>query len=328
MSFASKQIRDINLSAVRRSLMPDKSKTAGEIAAETNLSIVTVNALLKDMSDCKEVTRGAGVSAGGRPGAVYAYNSRYKLAAVVYGFFTDNIFNIVMSIVDFAGDSIYRKAISVSEVLQSSFDFLLDDAFEKFGNIAVIAFGLPGVEKNGIILLNDIRALEGGQFISHIQQRYSTKALFANDINAAANGFYHRCARNCESAAAIWFPRRFCPGVGLVINGKIHKGWSNFAGEIVALPIGVDWSTLDYDDKNVLEEAASKLAASVCCIAAPERTVLYGDVWREQSGQNISLNVKNRLGCAFEIETQTARWFETDFELGLTLEAINSITFS
>lgn len=328
MSITSKQMRDINLHAVRRALMPNNVKTAGEIAGETNLSIVTVNALLKDMSDAGEVTRGAGVSAGGRPGAVYTYNSRYKLAAVIYGFFKNDSLNIVLSVVDFAGESIHRDSVSINEVEQTSFDAMLDSAFAKFDNIAVIALGLPGVEKNGVILLNDFRALEGAQFISRIQSLYGAKTFFVNDINGAANGFYHRCARNCASASAIWFPRVFCPGVGLVINGKIHKGYSNFAGEIASLPIGVDWRSIDYSSADEAEAAAARLVASVCCIAAPEKTVLYGDFWRAQSGQNISRQVERMLDCAFQIETQTAQWFERDFELGLTLEALNSITFS
>ena len=60
----------------------------------------------------------------------------------------------------------------MEEIGPESFDSALDVVFAAFGNIGLIAFGLPGEAIGNEVIINDFKGLEGRVFLPRLRERY------------------------------------------------------------------------------------------------------------------------------------------------------------
>lgn len=166
--------------------------------------------------------------------------------------------------------------------------------------------------------------------MEHYQRRYETPVLFINDINAAVNGYYHEelNADVSDTVIGIFFPRRYFPGAGAIINGEIYKGSHNFAGEFGYLPLAVDWLEKDYENSEVVSDAVSKLLARISCILAPKQFILYGDFWKSDSVSRLKDKTERLLNHKFEVQVLVSNDFEQYYELGMINVAVEQLEAS
>ena len=324
----TKLMKEINKNLIRSEFLEQLEATASELSQKVKLSIVTVNALLKEMIEDKEVFEGGSIpSKGGRPSMVYRYNSLFKCAAIIYGFSKNNQDYINLIVINLLGECIHREVGAFERIIDNSFDEMLDRAFAKYPTIEVISFGLPGAEENGIITINDYPDIIGDTFMKHYEERYSVPVVFVNDINAAANGYYNYHLNNQpeDTVSGIFFPRVYPPGAGTIINGEIYTGTSNFPGEFGNMPIGVDWLELDYKNTEEVSDAIGKVVAITSCILAPKHFVLYGDFWQKDSGKKIKERAEKLLNNKFEVNIVLSNDFERDYELGMIKVALGQL---
>lgn len=324
-------VKEFNRHLVRKQLLLQKTVTSRQLAHSTGLSLMTVRSILAELAVCGETAEESRVpSNGGRPAAQYRYNSGYSHAVMLFGYQKNDRNLIRMRILNLFGDCVYAEEQYFGPVLCDSFDTMLDRAFASVGAIGIIGFGLPGEEENGIVTINDYPSLVGGDFMKHYRERYGVPVLFVNDINAAALGYCRRCGEVRGAVAGLYFPRLYPPGMGLIIDGKIHRGKQCFAGELGCLPLGIEWSRLRYDDRTELYGAVSRLLAAVICTVAPEQLVLYGDFFTEKDAPRIKESTEKLLRSRFSVSLETESSLEGDYESGLAnilLEKLYAVLF-
>lgn len=321
-------VKEINRNCVRKQLLTLHSATNAQIAAATGLSFMTVRSILSEMIGSGEVVPGSRIpSDGGRPSEEYLYQSGYSHAVLLFGYQNENRNLIRVRVLNLFGECVYTEEQNFGEILCDSFDPMLDRAFQAAGRASILVLGLPGVEEDGVITKNDYRGLIGNTFLKHCREQYKVPVLFVNDVNAAVFGYSGRIGAEAEQAAvaAVYFPRLYSPGLGLVIGGKIYTGERRLAGEIGHLPIGVDWLHLRYGDRDKFAEAAARLLAAVACITAPKRVILYGDFLGEADTGEIREQTRKLLHGDFTFALETAASLEPDLETGLSSIALDRL---
>ncbi len=325
-------MKEINKNLVRDSLKILRKATKQELSLRTGLSVVTIHSLLTEMIQEREVYEGDMIpSNGGRPSLMYCYNENFGHVMVIYGHQKDNNNLIRMLVVNLVGDTVYREEMFLDKIMPESFDDMIEHGLRKFPSIELLGFGLPGEEEDGIITLNDYVDIIGPVFMKRVKDKFKLQVSFVNDINAAINGYYHyKSLGNYDSIVGLYFPRIYNPGAGIVIKGEIFTGKSSFAGEIGALPIGIDWLTLDYQDGERVTREIAKLLSIFSSILAPDLFVLYGDFLSSELSDKIKNKAEVMLGGLFSVHITISDKFEEDFELGMikaTLEQLENKYF-
>lgn len=321
----TKMMKEINKNIIRNCFRVELDLTSAKLSQRTGLSVVTINALLKEMVEIKEVFVGQSIpSNGGRPSTVYKYNDMFRCAAIIFGFTRDDRNYIKVLVTNLLGKCIYEEERDFQNVNDESFNNILDILFEKYKTIEVIAFGLPGTEENGVININDYPDIVGDTFLKYYKERYKVPVIFVNDINAAVNGYYHNKLDNnhIQTVVGLVFNRVYLPGSGVVINGEIHTGKSNFAGEIAYMPIDIDWISLDYYNSEQVNTAIGKLIAMISCVIAPDHFVVYGDFFNLESEKKIKEKAKYMLQNHFDTNIVVCDKFEEDYKLGMINAAL------
>ena len=147
------------------------------------------------------------------------------------------------------------------------------------GTLDAIGIAVPGIVAEDLISLpmNDVHDYDLG---GHIQRAYGVPVFLDNDANAAAVGCYS-VQHQYES---ITYHRESFGhsggGQGMVIDGRLHRGYRNFAGEVnqlvAAAKLSSDSEDLCWTEDGMYELASHWLLANVV-IMAPE--AIYVDAW-------------------------------------------------
>ncbi len=310
-------MKEINKHILRKQLQRTRAASKPELAKLTGLSVVTVNSLISEMIREKEVSEGElQPSGGGRPSMQYCYNPDFCHAVVVYS--ESNTGNVHMRVINLFGEIVEQREEHRDRVMVDSFDSLLDEAFDSYPGIRLIAFGLPGMEENGVIIINDYPDIIGTEFMKHYQERYQIPVYFENDVNAAVSGYYHFLQEEgIRCTAGIYFPNTYAVGAGLIIDGEVHKGLHHFAGEIKYIPLFDKWEETGYQDEEKAVRVIATLAIIYICTVAPDRLVLYGDFWTEKLKEAIVQYVRNRLNAEFSLTITFSDNMYEDYEKGM-----------
>lgn len=266
-----------NAHTVLWSLCARKSATIRDLAQMTGLSFATVGNILTHFVESGEVLPGGQVSdTGGRPSQVYAFNAEYAHVLALSARVRSGKHLIHACVGNLYGEVVWQVEQCFDAIRLASFECMVDACLRAYPTIRMLSFSLPGVERGGVILMNDYKELEGIPFASHFQENYQLPVLIENDVNAAVFGY----GKNMDSASVvvgIYFAKSFGPGAGILIDGKILKGSGGYAGEVILLPLGIDWLSIGYENPQEAGPAISRLISVFCAIVNPDHVVLYGD---------------------------------------------------
>jgi len=133
----------------------------------------------------------------------------------------------------------------------------------------LLAVGSPGVvDEHGHFQLSfNIDELAEISLASEVQAHVGVPVIVDNDANMAALGEqWQGLARGCRNFAVLSVGTGL--GMGLVIDGKLHRGSRGFAGEVAYLPIGEDPRSADARRFGALEWAAGTAGIRRRLIAA------------------------------------------------------------
>lgn len=318
-------MKEININLVRRALKARKQATKQEIARETGLSTVTVNTVLQKLTETHEVYEiGLVASSGGRPAQQFGFNENH---AHVLGLFTHeeqgkDIAHV--RVANLFGECVYEQDVELNEITLYSFEGLIDRAIEAYPTIGAIGLGLPGVAINGQMILCDYTGLVGAPLSDYYQGRTGRPVLVENDVNAAVMGYCKQ--QNIETEAAVvylYFPKKYPPGAGIYVNGRVYRGHSNFAGEVTSLPIGIDWhDPALYDTPARLHDAIARLLASIGALLNPHTVVIYGSFLTAASLEDIRQNSAHWLPTISIPQLHYAPSFTLDYQNGLIHETL------
>lgn len=314
----SRMMKRLNRKTLRDTLRRCQTATKPELAAMTGLSVVTINALIAELVSAGEVVKNGLVpSEGGRPSMQYGYNNGYQYAAILYCYQKKGRTFASCLVSDLSGKSVWRAEEYFEEIEISSFAHLLDQAFSAVPKISIIAFGLPGEAIDGKVTINYYKKLIGAQFLPYYEERYQVPVVFENDINAMTYGYYCSRGKKEDVVVGIYFPKRYAPGAGIILNQKIYYGTQHFAGEMERLPVPIPWEELDYEDGEKVLRELKGIVGIFCCTLAPAKFILYGDFFSPSLIRDLIQYTREFLNHSFYVQIEVAEEIEKDYEEGL-----------
>lgn len=282
-------LKQVNLSLVRQSLRERGSATRGELVEATKISGTTVRTLLQELMEAGELQEvGCDASIGGRKAVRYALRK-------------DRFFGVALCLV---GRAVRYLVVDICGTVQESGTFpggedvtqalcaFLDRLMER-REIRSIGLGVPGVVSGmAYRRINRDGILERCPVGEVVAQRYGVPVLLENDLNAITLGF-GRCylsqypEEDCEDLHMAYLHfEKDCLSAGFLSNGRVLRGWKNFAGELGLFPVGEE-GTLDDVLALPMEEEryarlVARLAAAVCCVLNPKYVTLGGSAFRRE----------------------------------------------
>ncbi|WP_278537794.1 ROK family transcriptional regulator [Fusobacterium varium] len=303
-----KIIKEINMALVRKNIIRHSPITKPELSKLLGLSLPTVNKCVDELLEKEIVKVFEGeiqVKGSGKKPIFYEINSDHVsyIAAYFKGtILTVREYNLLGKI---KNEKIKKlKEDSDEKVLISVLDKIIKESKNK-ENIEAISIGVAGiVEENGSI--NNVYTLKkfNGVFLKRIlEERYNIPTIIENDANLVTFGLIDKIEFNTKNLVYIYMGTGI--GTGTVIDGKLHKGKSNFSGEIGELPISIE-KTLEDDYKEVLKrkdmEKFEKIIIFVIMINIsilnPEIIVLNSDILKIEKSllQNIIKKISKKFG--------------------------------
>jgi hypothetical protein len=283
-------VRIANDLRIREALLARSAVTMADLVAETGLSQTTVGQVVDRMRRSGLVREaGKQASSGGRPAAAWSLRpnawmsaalaiERDALSWALYDAFGTRIDGGGMTV----REGHLEEALSLSAGIAKA-------ASSKGRGRCALAVGVPAAVKDGRALTGDfLEAWAGLDLESLFRERSGLETIVENDLNAIALGYLRRAeaeGRKPGSLAYVHFNEGSCIGSGLVLDGRVFRGASSYAGEIGFLPMG--------DGRNLEEvmfsaetrseayvEAVVAALRAINCVVNPALVVLGGKGFR------------------------------------------------
>ncbi|WP_028545856.1 ROK family transcriptional regulator [Paenibacillus taiwanensis] len=321
-------IKQINTNLVRQMLKTKGSATKQEIAWATGLSVVTVNTILRSLVKQGEVTEsGLTPSLGGRPAMRFAYHSDYALALILYPLEREGRIQVHATVVNLSRDPVFETEVDVDQLDLAQLESIMDRLLADYPAIQAIGLGLPGAEHEGKMIVSDYQSLLGVSLSTHLYSRYKRPIIIENDVNAAVIGFSTRQHVALEQTVVyFYFPQRHPPGAGIFMNGRLHKGKGNFAGEVAHIPLGIPWgdSTLSatFDTWCC---AIAKLTVAVSSVLNPDLVVLCGYGIKQEHVKAVVDRCSTQLPPSVMPHLHHSEDFAADYLSGMIVQTLDTL---
>ena len=271
-------IKQVNLRYVRAALLELKSATKSQLAEYTNLSVITINALIKYLLETGEVLEDAVIHPGlGRPAMSYKLNEEFCMALIVYTFEKDGQDTAFFVVRNLYGDSVEKFERAISAIMPDSFDADVLRLLKKYPAIRLIGFGLPATESGGTIISSDYSSLLGCRFCEEKRRLFHLPVFLVNDIKAATVGYcYSRHVAADRCVIGLYLPCKYAPGIGVYCDGKLFSGCTGLAGRISPLMPHIRWDLCDYGEAPY-QDAILLLIYNLCCLYNPDTIIVYSE---------------------------------------------------
>ncbi|UQZ36834.1 ROK family protein [Paenibacillus sp. PK3_47] len=320
-------MKEINLNHVREVMKQLETATKPRLASMTGLSVVTINSLVKELHERGELFEDSFVpSGGGRPAQTYRYNYDFSLALVMYLKEEQGQELVSAAVVNLEDGILARENYKMPVLDRAYFRSIVGHFISLYPAIKIIGIGIPGQAVNGEITVSSHQELRGSRMIKEIEAEFGLQVLVENDVNAAISGY---CMEHGEAEdqciSGIYFPRRYPPGMGIVLDGKVIRGKNGMSGEIKFLPDSPDWmsemSTATFVD------VVCRILQTVNAVLAPDKIVIYQDRVGEELWEPAWRLYCEHHPMPSDPEVILQNTFQQDFETGLrrmTLKGLQS----
>ncbi|NCB62918.1 MAG: ROK family protein [Clostridia bacterium] len=316
----SNLLRTMNTSAVLAALKRERRATKHRLAELTGLSTVTVGTALEQLTRTGEALPDEVVpSNGGRPAQSFRFHAAYRYGLALY--IREQTLSI--RVADLYGVCVHREDEPLGDADRERFCPVIDRMLRRYPEIGSIGFGLPGVVRDGYVILSDHPGLTGVRLVEEYSARYGLPVSAENDVNLAVLGYCKE--EGTDSVAYLYFPDHEAPGAGIVLGGTLCRGAHSLVGEIRCLPPAIDWHALDWGNFDSVCDAVSNVTRSFACILDPERILLYGVSLTEGHREAVQWNCAQSMDIGFLPQLRLAENFDSDYERGAVLLALNAI---
>lgn len=302
MVFNTSKLKQINLDLIRSALKSEDYSTKNSLASLTGLSVASCKNILDELlqsGEVKEIELAS--STGGRPSRRFVYNKNFAFVLLMYLRIEGKQQTIFYSIVNMLGEQLTESFDDYEQITLKEIDQTIDKLIDTYPGIKVISMGIPGIVNNGTIGNCDITTLSNIPIIEYLSEKFNRDVTIENDVNCTALGYYQRIEKkNSESLVYIYYPQDGMSGAGIIVNGKVLKGRTHFAGEISYMPVWVDRGEQGRVQKNtkIFSELVADIVLSINCIINPECIVLSGQWFTEDMKKSIenSIQKASQLG--------------------------------
>jgi predicted NBD/HSP70 family sugar kinase len=256
-------MRKLNCSAVLDLIREQSPIARSEIARQLNMSIPTVMRVIDDLF-ADDLVRWSGDSqvSGGRPRTLLEFNG-HAYAVIGLDLGGAQLYGTLADLCGSIQDEICVPLESADPVHSlEQVCGLVEDLLSRprpAGQIVRgIGVGAPGVtlSNQGVVTWAPSLGWRDLPLRDILQQRFGLPVVVENDVNLAAIGEYgFGAARGATSAVCIAIGTGI--GSGIVIDGKIYRGYRQSAGEVGYLPPAIPYLARSYDSFGALEGIAS-----------------------------------------------------------------------
>lgn len=314
---------------IRENLRQEKQVTKNKLSELTGLSIATCGNLLRELVDNNEAIEALPAqSTGGRPAKTYIYNKDF---AHVLSLFLSKDYGeeaMIYEITNLYGETIHNDQVYITKMKLIDLHTLLDKILLSDPLIKMLGIGVPGVVNDGFISYCDLPFLMDFDLKSYLMNHFTIETVIENDVNATAIGFHSTIrASKQESLVYVYYPKDDCLGSGIIIGGKLHRGMSNYAGELAFLPFDELSSPLDIHSNppDKFSVNVAKTIMTYICVLNPETIILSGKAFSE----DVMSMVKRQLGMMCKEEHLPVLYHEKDMQAsylkGLSILSTNHL---
>lgn len=216
-----------------------------ELSERTGLSRPTISAIVEELLAAKLIREvGKGPSSGGRRPILLEFNATayYIMGALFEGTTLSSI------ITDLEGRIVLKDE---TEIANTVGDKAVEKVIEFLKNLyrksrlppkklLGVGIGVPGIvdlEKETVSLAPSVGWIKNFPIKGALEEALGVPVIIENDVNAVTLGeMWKGVGRNVNKLAVFHVGTGI--GAGLVIDGKLYRGYSGAAGEIGHLPIG------------------------------------------------------------------------------------------
>ncbi|HEY5525606.1 MAG TPA: ROK family protein [Clostridium sp.] len=282
------QVKSYNVEMVKTTLKALPSGTKTTISRITGLSVATCNTILNELATRGEILEVAGEYANvGRPAKVYKFNENYSYICCIYMSYEnrENILNY--AVVNLLGDIIKEHSMVKHRIDYDEIENLVQELIQQYDNIEALGIGIPGVvTRKNVVDFCDIEELANCALAERLTAKLDKPVVIENDMNLIAYGLY-QAEEYLEdtSIAVVGLFKDNWPGSGIIVDGHILRGNTNFAGEVSYLPFGCTYN----EQKEVLNDREgsiqiiTKIICSLVAIINPETIVITGTILTEDT---------------------------------------------
>ncbi|WP_214843008.1 ROK family protein [Exiguobacterium sp. s150] len=220
--------------AIRRQLVFHDHHTVAEISEAIGHSFPTVKKHLELMRAAGEVNeQGLTPSTGGRPATRYVFNP--SAANGLCAYIEQDV--IAYRRIDAIGTTLDkgRMAIRHGNHLQTLFDLLASQLASH--SIQAVTIGVAAAVADGeIIYAPDYPTLSNVALTTLLESTFDVPVVVENDMNAAVYGYGRSVPTYADETIVYVYLGKNGPGSGILLNGRLIRGKTNFTGEISFLP--------------------------------------------------------------------------------------------
>ena len=170
--------------------------------------------------------------------------------------------------------SVVKETIDIHD-----FEDALDVLFAKYPQIKGAAIVTPGTVTEGRLTLPQAKIYDY-DIVGEFTKKYHRTFILCNDANAAAVGYYAN-HRECGNLLAYYHPAgNAAGGAGVVLNGNLHIGKNDIAGEVVNYMKLLNFSEDRFDLARTPEgiiELVTKVVMPLICAIGPDTLAVYND---------------------------------------------------
>ncbi len=261
-------IKEINTSVVLNRIRSVSECSKSSLARDLDLSLPSISRIVSRLIDAGYVLEGPlGASAGGKKPTLLRFNAS---VAYVAGISIDmNHVSVVLS--DLSGEAVgslrrYRdysgySADKIISMLREYLERVVGDACVDPRRVEIATVSVPATEDNaGVVrFCPTIPAIEGVKLGDRLSSALSMTVLIENVANSAIVGEVWRGgAGGLKNAVFVDIGSGI--GLGIMVNGRIYRGSTGYAGEIGYMFIDRNMTHGEFSPFGQLEYLSSNTA--------------------------------------------------------------------
>ncbi|MDD5869181.1 MAG: ROK family transcriptional regulator [Succinatimonas sp.] len=281
----SADIRVLNSQKIVKLLLDGKAYTKFQIASHTQLSVATANTLLNDLYE-KGVVVGDSrqLQSVGRKSVCYQLNANYLQIACIDFELIKAKRTFRLQIIDALGSVIETLQDNPQSVTAQYIIDTIKPILRKYPKIKYLMVGIPGLIQDGVVQHCDCSEMDNSPLLKLLEDSFKCPVHIENDMHYKAYGYYKLHGHNNDVVTLANFPSYILPGTSSINEGKIVRGFKQFAGMVGFLPLEITKEKLLQKlNAHDCKEYVAKFLTSIAVVVNPRVMVLTGDLLDKDS---------------------------------------------
>ncbi len=239
MTSDSNLIRESNLGKLKMWLFQKGAALKAEMAEGTSISVVTINALVKELVADRTILEAGQVQQKlGRPAIEYQFNYDKQHFCLLSMQEEANQLVIEAKMVNLQQEVKFAEKYDFSMPTMGNFQGIIKEllaqplAFDKIG------LSFPGKIHQDVVTSSWYGKFDGWNFRELMQEVTEKPLIVQNDAHLMTIGYClnHHVGRQ-ETIVGIFYPKKSMPGITIFAGGHLVEGHLGLAGEAKFLPM-------------------------------------------------------------------------------------------